>query len=129
MGKKLNKPPRSRTSTLANSCHKPGIPDEEERILREATQHLVFEHGMYLVATDLREASVKGFKVWIITVTLRYPTGHEGYVGDLLFDGEGFTFLTPPEVSKERITQIAGDPERKRKWDEHRATPLPARKG
>ncbi len=43
---------------------------------------------MFLVATALREARVKGFRVWIITVTLRYATGDEAYVGDLLYDGD-----------------------------------------
>jgi len=98
--------------------------DREEKILREATKHLVYEQGMFLVATGLRETRVKGLRVWIITVTLRYTTAHEGYLGDLLYDGENFTFLTPTEVRKDRARQIAADPERMRKWNEYRASTL-----
>jgi len=129
MVKKPSKAKQSQASTVTKRRRKSAIPDEEERILQEATKHLVFNCGMFLVATGLREARIKGFKVWIITVTLRYTTGHEGYIGDLLYDGEAFTFLTPPEVRKERAGQIAGDPERMRKWDEYRASTLPAGKG
>jgi hypothetical protein len=103
--------------------------DEEEWILREATKYLVFNHGMFLVATGLCKSRMKGEKVWIITVTLRYTTGHEGTIGDLLFDGKNFTFLTPPELRKERARQIAADPERMRKWNEFRASTLPTGKG
>lgn len=99
-------------------------PKEDERILRAATLHLITMHGMFLVATDLRQARVKGLRVWIITVTLRYAAGHEGYIGDLLYDGEEFTFLTPPEIRKERAKQIANDPEGVRKWNEHRDSVL-----
>ena len=53
---------------------KPAVPEREERILRAATIHLIRKHGMFLVATGLREARIKGFRGWIITVTLRYTT-------------------------------------------------------
>lgn len=128
MVKKLSKTVRSRASTVTKrrrkATEKKEVLDEEERILREATKHLVFQHGMFLVATGAREVSIKGIPVWIITVTLRYTTGHEGYIGDLLYDGEDFTFLTPPEVRKERAQQIAADPERTRQWNEYRASTL-----
>jgi hypothetical protein len=103
--------------------------DQEEEILRAATLHLITKHGMFLVATGLREASVKGIRIWIITVALRYTTGHEGYIGDLLYDGEEFTFLTPPEIRKERARQIAADPERTTKWNEYRASAVQAGEG
>ncbi len=100
--------------------------DEEERILRAATIHLIRHHGGLLVATGLRETQLKRSRLWIITVTLRYPTGHEGYVGDLLYDGKDFTFLTPPEVVTERVRQIEADPALQREWDEYRASTLSA---
>ena len=134
MLKKRSKAVRSPNSMGTKRPRQTGAPDEQgvdeqERILREATKHLVFHQGMFLVATGLRETRIKGLPVWIIAVTLRYPTGHEGYIGDLLYDGEEFSFLTPPEVRKERARQIAADPERMRKWNEYRDSTLPAAKG
>jgi hypothetical protein len=82
------------------------------------------KHGMFLVATGAREARVKGFRVWIITVTLRYATGHEGYIGDLLYDGEQFTFLTEQSVMDERAKKIAEDPDAMREWNEYQASTL-----
>jgi hypothetical protein len=84
---------------------------------------------MFLIASGLREERIKKLRVWIITVTLRYTTGHEGYIGDLLFDGQDFVYLTPPEIRKERARQIAADSQRTRKWNEYRAATLPTRKG
>jgi hypothetical protein len=99
-------------------------PDDEEQILQAATVHLVRKHGGLLVATGLREEQGQGPRRWIITVTLRYPTGHEGYIGDLLYDGKDFSFLTPEDVRKERARQIAADPEGIRQWNEYRAATL-----
>jgi hypothetical protein len=87
------------------------VVDEEERILRAATLELITKHGGHFVGTGLRETRVKGFRVWIITVTLRYAAGHEGYVGDLLYDGDNLTFLTEQPVIDERVRKIAADPE------------------
>jgi hypothetical protein len=106
-----------------------GARDYEERILREATTHLVLHQGMFLVATAVRQARIKGLPIWIITVTLRYTTGHEGYVGDLLYDGTEFMFLTEQSVMDERVRQIAADPKRLRKWNDYRAAALRAGKG
>jgi hypothetical protein len=130
MVKKVSKSTRSRasTGTRRRSKHEvrneEGVIDEEERILREATKHLVFKHGMFLVATGLREVRIKGFRVWIITVTLRYDAGDECYIGDLLYDGDEFTFLTEESVRRERARKLANDPERIRKWNEYRASAL-----
>ena len=93
-----------------------------------ATLELITHHGGHFVATGLRETSIKGIPVWIITVTLRYTTGFEGYVGDLLHDGEKFTFLTEQSVINERVRQIAADPESVRQWNEYRASTLRPRK-
>jgi hypothetical protein len=51
----------------------PEINEEEERILRAATIELLTHHGGLFVATGLREIAIKVIRVWIITVTLRYP--------------------------------------------------------
>jgi hypothetical protein len=102
---------------------------EEERVLQAATLHLIQKQGMFLVATGIRTVFIKRFPVRIITVMLRYPTGHEGYVGDLLYDGEEFTFLTERSVMDERIRRIADDPERLRKWNEYQSSTLQAGEG
>jgi hypothetical protein len=102
----------------------PELNPKEEEILRAATLELITKHGGHFVATDLRETRIEGTQVWIITVTLRYTTGHEGYVGDLLYDGKVFTFLTEQSVIDERVRQIAADPEGIRQWNEYRASTL-----
>ena len=119
----------TKASAMTKSRRKTKLLDEEERILRKATGYLMLKHGMFLVATGLRETRIKGFPVWIITVTLRYTTGHEGYIGDLLYDGEEFTFVTEQSVMDERAQKIADDPERIRKWNEFRASTLQAGEG
>ena len=112
--------PTDKPDGLAGTPESPEINGEEERILRAATIHLVHRHGGLLVATGLREQLLQGTKAWVISVTLRHPTGHEGYIGDLLFDGKEFEFLTPPDVRKERAERIAADPEGIRLWNEYR---------
>lgn len=97
---------------------------KDEEILRAATIELITKHGGHFVATGLRETDIKGIRVWIITVTLRYTTGFGGYVGDLLYDGEKFTFLTEQSVIDEHVRQIAADPEGIRQWNEYRASTL-----
>jgi hypothetical protein len=129
MVKRMSKQTRAKAAAETKPRQQPEVLDEEERILREATKHLVFQHGMFLVATGIRAARIKGLRVWIITVTLRYTTGHEGYIGDLLYDGQDFTFLTEQSVMDERARKIADDPERMRKWNEYRGSTLPAGRG
>jgi hypothetical protein len=115
---------RTRTRMKAQRRAKPEVTDEEELILRTATLHLMMKHGSLLLATGARKALIKALEVWIITVTLRYPTGHEGYVGDLLYDGETFTFLTEQAVIEERVRKIVEDPESTREWNERRGSAL-----
>jgi hypothetical protein len=124
MVKKVSQRTRGKAPATPKRRRKPEVLDEEERILREATKYLVFEHGMFLVATGIREARIKGFRVWIITVTLRYAAGDEGYIGDLLYHGDDFTFLTEQSVMDARAQKIADDPERIRQWNEHRTPTL-----
>jgi hypothetical protein len=106
----------------------PVLADQTEEILRAATIYLIRTTGGLFVATGLREEPGKDRQRWIITVTLRFPTGYEGTVGELLYDGEGFTMLTETAVIDERVRQIAADPEGIRQWNEYRASTLPSRK-
>jgi hypothetical protein len=123
-----------RTDTGANGARttsrgaKPEV-IEEEKALQAATLYLIQKHGMFLVATGVRTVFINRFPVRIITVMLRYPTGHEGYVGDLLHDGEEFTFLTERSVMEERVRRIAEDPVRLRKWNEYQSSTLQAGEG
>jgi hypothetical protein len=117
---KVKQPRRSRQQ-------QPELNEEEERLLREATIHLMLKHGGLLVATAVREETGDAAgRRWVIAVTLRYPTGHEGYVGDLLYNGKDFVFLTPPEEVTRRVQQIAADPEREREWNKYRNSTLSA---
>lgn len=63
-----------------------------------------------------------GEKRWIIAVHLRYPTGFEGYLGALGYDGKRFTELTDERTMRQRAAQIAADPEGIRQWNEYRAS-------
>lgn len=98
------------------------VNQQEEQLYLAAIKYLLFNHGHLLVPTAHREIRIKGIRVWIITVTLRYTTGFEGYVGDLLYDGENFTFLTEQSVMDERVRRISADPEGIRQWNEYRAS-------
>jgi hypothetical protein len=121
---KASKRPRPKATAATKRRPRPKIDEAEERILRAAYKYLLFNHGMFLVPTALRKIQIKGIPVWIITVTLRYGMGDEAYIGDLLYDGEIFTFLTEESVRNERADQLANDPERIRKWNEFRASTL-----
>jgi hypothetical protein len=103
----------------------PELNQEEETILREALKYLLFKHGHLLVPARIREERDGGVRRWIITVHLRYPTGFEGEIGELLYDGAEFTFLTPPDVRRQRAQKIAEDPEAIRQWNELQASALP----
>jgi hypothetical protein len=70
------------------------------------------------------EKGSDGSRRWIIAVNLRYPTGFEGYLGDLVYDGAQITELTDLELMRERARQIAADPEGIRQWNEYRASAL-----
>jgi hypothetical protein len=111
---------------------RPEIDAEEEEILQKAQVYLLLEAKrpmLWTVAGIRQEQSDDGSRRWIIAVHLRYPTGHEGYLGDLLYDGTRFTELTDLELMRQRARQIAADPERDRKWNEYRASTLRPGKG
>ena len=101
---------------------------EEEAILKRAQIYLLFEAKrpmLWTVAGIREEKADDGSRRWVIAVHLRYPTGHEGYLGDLLFDGERVTELTDLELMRQRGRVIAADPALQREWDEYRASTLP----
>ena len=105
------------------------INQEEEEILKRAQIYLLFEARrpmLWTVAGIREERGDDGSRRWIIAVNLRYPTGFEGYLGDLLYDGTRFSERTDLELMRERAMQIAADPERDRKWDELRASAVPS---
>jgi hypothetical protein len=124
MIKQATRRTRTKPKKAIRQKRKPKIDEQEEALYRAATLELITHHGGHFVATDLRKTTIKGFPVWIITVTLRYTTGFEGYVGDLLYDGEKFTMLTEKSVIDERVAKIAADPEGIRQWNEYRASTL-----
>ncbi len=108
------------------------INPEEEEILKKAQIYLLFEAGrpmLWTVAGIREEKAEDSSRRWIIAVNLRYPTGFEGYLGDLVFDGTRFTELTDLERMRERARQIAADPERDRMWDELRTSTVPPGEG
>jgi hypothetical protein len=59
---------------------RPEVANEEERILRAATLYLIRKHGMFLVATRARKICIRDISVWVVSVTLRYDRGDEGYM-------------------------------------------------
>ena len=125
MVNKLAKAVRTKATRATRQRKQPQRIEEEERILREATIFLIHKVGGLLVATGLREERRRGARRWIVTVTLRYPTDYEAYWGDLLYDGETFSVLTPPEVLREREQAIEHDPLRRQKWHDYRNSSLP----
>ena len=97
---------------------------KEERILRKAQIYLLFEakRPMLWTVGGIREdQDDDGTRRWIVAVHLRYPTGFEGHLGDLSYDGAKFTELTGLDLMRERARQIADDPEGIRQWDEYRS--------
>src|SRR5205814_6154192 len=103
--RKAQKPMRTRAVKAARRTSKPEINEEEEQILQKAQISLLFEAKrpmLWTVAGIREEKGDDGSRRWIIAVHLRYPTGFEGYLGDLLYDGEKITELTDLELMRER---------------------------
>src|SRR6266852_6472177 len=111
--KKVSKRPRQQAAV--NTRRKPAreFTDEEQSILREAMCYCLQHFPMLWTTGGMREDPWEnGSRRWILPVYLRYPTGHEGYLGDLRYDGKQFTELTDQEVMRERAKKIESDPER-----------------
>src|SRR5688500_5223901 len=78
---------RSRTKATKPQ-RKPVINREEEEICKKAAIYCLLNFPMLWTVGGIKEEKGEdGSRRWIIAVYLRYPTGHEGYVGDLLYDG------------------------------------------
>ncbi len=100
--------------------------DQDSICAKAATYCLMHFPTLWTVGTARKTATDK--HSWIITVVLRYPTGHEGELGELLFDGKNFTPLTARPLMDERARKIAADPALKRAWNEYRGPSVPPRK-
>lgn len=127
--KKMSKITRKKASksTRKKCCD---VTEEDERIISAAATYCLLHFPMLWTTGGLPEEgrAENGSRQWIIRMYLRYPTGHEGYLGDLLYDGKEFTELTDRQLMLERATKIAADPEGIRQWNEYRASTLRPRK-
>ena len=125
MGKKAGKPARAKAAATARAKKVAEIFAEEEQILREAAIYCLLTFPtLWTVGGIKEERGTDGSRKWIIAVHLRYPTGHEGYLGDLLYDGKVVTELTDRAIMRQRAKQIAADPKGIREWNEYRASTL-----
>jgi hypothetical protein len=125
MVKKAGKPTRAKATAKARSKKAAEIFAEEEQILRQAAIYCLLTFPtLWTVGGIKEERGTDGTRKWIIAVHLRYPTGHEGYLGDLLYDGMGITELTDREIMRQRSKEIAADPKGIREWNEYRASTL-----
>jgi len=128
--KKTSKATDRRASGKAKRKRARELTHEEEHILREAMCYCLHHFPMLWTTGGVpEERHENGLRRWVVRVYLRYPTGHEGYLGDLLYDGKQFSELTDRERMRQRAKQIAADPERIRKWNEYQASTVPAAEG
>jgi hypothetical protein len=107
------------------------LDQEEEEILAKAQSYLLIDAKrpmLWTVAGIREDKGEDGSRRWIIAVHVRYPTGHEGYLGDLLYDGKRIMELTDLELMRERGRQIAADPALEREWNEYRRSSVPTGK-
>lgn len=117
---------RSNHRLLVMGCPEMFEDNEEEEACWIAAVYCVRMFPMLLTVGGSRELpSFNGQRRWIIAVHLRYPTGFEGYVGDLLCEGVRITELTEREEMDQRSREIDADPERERQWNEYVATHFP----
>jgi hypothetical protein len=128
--KRANKPRQAKAAAAARRKKAATFVAEEEQILRQAAIYCLRTFPMLWTVGGIKEElGTDGSRRWIIAVYLRYPTGHEGYLGDLLYDGKEVTELTDREIMRQRAREIAADPERLRAWNAYRASALPPGKG
>lgn len=96
---------------------------DEEAVLRRAQVYLLFEAKrpmLWTVAGIRKEKNCDGGDRWIVNVNLRYPTGFEGYLGDLLVEGDQIIELTDLDTMRERARRIEADLEGAQRWHEYR---------
>ena len=102
-GRKRLVPAKARKT--APTKRQPPLNLEEEEVLRRAQIYLLFEEKrpmLWTVAGIREEKADDNSRRWIVAVNLRYPTGFEGYLGDLLVDGDRITELTDLKIMQER---------------------------
>ncbi len=132
MVRKAPEHPRRKAVKRERHSRRPRINQREEEILRGAQAFLLLDAKrpiLWTVAGIREEKGSDGSRRWIIAVHLRYLTGHEGYLGDLSYDGTKFTQLTDPDLMQQRAQEIADDPQRERKWREYQTSGLSSGKG
>jgi hypothetical protein len=119
-------PAKAAAAAAARRKKSAAIFEEEEKILRQAAIYCLRTFPMLWTVGGIKEEQGdNGSRRWIIAVYLRYPIGHEGYLGDLLYDGKTITELTDRAVMRQRAKVIAAAPERMRQWNKYRASTLP----
>lgn len=126
--KKLSKETRKKASKTTRPKKCCDVTEEEEHIISAAATYCLLHFPMLWTTGGFPEdrQAEDGSRQWLIRVYLRYPTGFEGYLGDLLYDGKQITELTDRQLMMERAKQVAADPEGIRQWNEYRASNLPA---
>jgi hypothetical protein len=117
---------RHRSTATTKRKTSRALTEEEQQLLIEAMSYCLHHFPMLWTTGGLPEERVgkDGVRQWIIQVHLRYPTGFDGYLGDLLYDGKQFIEMTDREIMRERAQQIAADPKGIRQWNEYQASTL-----
>lgn len=110
--RKAKKPVRSKPQTKVTG----GLTTEQERIIQEAAGYCLRNYPMLWTTGGVPQVrhAQNGSRQWLIHVFLRYPTGQECYLGDLLYDGKKFLELTARQIMRERAKEFA-DSQRARK--------------
>jgi hypothetical protein len=122
----VKKTTRARRPKTPNTTKRKALREptpQEVHVIREAMSYCLHHFPMLWTTGGLPEEHVAdgGVIKWRIHVYLRYPTGHEGYLGDLLYDGKIFVELTEREVMRQRACRIEADPALQREWDEYKS--------
>ncbi len=100
---------RKETGPKASRPQKRGaVTAEDEHIISGAATYCLRHFPMLWTTEGLPEECTgdNGARHWIIRLYLRYPTGFEGYLGDLRYDGAEFTELTDRSVMLERAGRL-----------------------
>jgi hypothetical protein len=125
VAKKASKPMRTKAGAAARPKKPAATARAEEQILQQGAIYCLLNFPTLWTVGGIKKEHKNGrSQSWIVAVHLRYPTGHEGYLGDLLYDGKTFKEVTDREVMRQRAKAIAADPERHRKWKAYRASTL-----
>lgn len=103
--RKVKKPARGSPRTKATG----ELTKEQERIIQAAATYCLRNFPMLWTTGGLPEEchAENGARQWLVHIFLRYPMGQEGYLGDLLYDGNQFSELTTRQIMSERAKVIA----------------------